>query len=96
MIHTQILAIDKSTQKNVQMNVKLNYCDKNVKSTGFDDYLVDTSNSTSLGVYSTTRVLYELCLKLTQSVDFEFEMTAGSPIFCGDLGFIGRVSYRQQ
>ena len=88
MIHTQILALDKSTQKNVQMNVKLNYCDKNVKSTGFNDYLVDTSNSTAKP--------YELCLKLTQSVDFEFEMTAGSPIFCGDLGFIGRVSYRQQ
>ena len=67
------------------MNVKLNYCDKNVKSTGFNDYLVDTSNSTAEP--------YELCFKLTQSIDFEFEMTAGSPIFCGDLGFIGRVSY---
>ena len=83
MNHIRIVGIDTTNQKNVQIDVKLNYCDKNVKISGFDDFLVfDTDVSP---------IPFDLCFKFTQTIEFEFEIMAGSPIFCGNLGFIGRV-----
>ena len=83
MDNIRIEGLDTTTQRNVQFDVKLNYCDKNVKISGFDDFLVfDTDVSP---------IPFDLCFKFTQTIEFEFEIMAGSPIFCGNLGFIGRV-----
>ena len=76
-VNTQIQAIDGETLKNVELSIGINYCEKRFRNIGFDEILVDERS-------------YDLCFKFKQPFEQNYEMMKGAPIFCGELGYIGK------